>query len=221
MSFKDIIKGSILDNFANQAFTIKETAYLLIVSMLVGMFIFIIYRLVCRSGFYSKAFNISLVVMPVITATIIVTIQTSVVVSLGMVGALSIVRFRTALKNPLDLIFMFWSISAGIVTGAGLPAVVCIMSLVVAIILLLLNLLPVGAHGKLLNICTKENAADVEEIVKQFDKKAKLKSQSFNGQYTNMLFIVSSKCGIAMFDGLKKNKQIISFTVVEQEEQQF
>ena len=221
MSFKDIIKKSILDNFVNSTFSVKEIMYLLSISVIVGIFIFIIYRMVCKMGFYSKAFNTSLVIMPVITATIIITIQSSIVVSLGMVGALSIVRFRTALKNPLDLIFMFWSISMGIVVGGGLPLVACIMSLIVAIILLVINVIPMGAHGKLLNICTKESATDVTEIVKQFDANAKIKSQSYNGQYTNILFIVSSKCGNEMCDLLTKNEKIISFSITAQEEHQF
>lgn len=221
MSFRDIIKKSILESFMDTSFSIREVIYYLLVSVIVGLFIFVIYRIVCRRGFYSKAFNISLVLMPVITATIIITIQTSVVVSLGMVGALSIVRFRTALKNPLDLIFMFWAISMGIVAGAGLPVVAGVMSLIVAIILLIMNLMPVGLNGKLLNICTMERAEEITAIVKKYDSGAKIKSQSYNGKYSNFLFVVSSRCGNEMFDSLKQNEKIVSFSIVNQEENQF
>lgn len=221
MSFKDIIKKSILENFANTSFSVKEVIYYLSVSVIVGFFIFLIYRVVCKRGFYSKAFSVSLMIMPVITATIIITIQTSVVVSLGMVGALSIVRFRTALKNPLDLIFMFWSISMGIVAGAGLPVIAGVMSLLVAIILLTTELIPMGRCGKLLNVCTQEEISSVSEIVRKYDSKTKIKSQSYNGKYTSVLYVISAKCGDELFDELKNDEKIISFSIVEQDEQQF
>lgn len=221
MSFKDIIKKSVLNNFSNSAFTVKEIVYLLGMSVLIGIFIFMIYRLVCKQGFYSKAFNMSLVIMPIITATIIITIQTSIVVSLGMVGALSIVRFRTALKNPLDLMFMFWSISMGIVIGAALPIVACVMSLIVAIIMLAMNIIPMGSKGKLLNITTEGTVSEITEIVKKFDAGAKIKSQSYNGKFTNILYIVSSKCDTEAFDEMSKNEKIMTISIVEQEESQF
>lgn len=221
MSFKDIIKKSILENYVNTTFSVKEVIYLLFVSLIVGIFIFFIYRLICNNGFYSKAFNISLILMPIITATIILAIQTSVVVSLGMVGALSIVRFRTALKNPLDLIFMFWSISMGIVVGAGLPLIAAIMSLIVATVLLVVNLVPMGSRKKLINITTQKGATEVIDFVKQYDPRVSIKSKSYNGKNTSILMVISSKCDNTLFDSLVENEDVVSISIVDQNEHQF
>ena len=94
--------------------------------------------------FYSKNFNISLAVMSLITAAIILAMQSNLVISLGMVGALSIVRFRTAIKDPMDLAFLFWSISIGIICGAGLYEIALVTSVGVTVFILVLDMLPVG-----------------------------------------------------------------------------
>ena len=120
MGFKDILKKSFLEGANVVDFSIASVALTLVVTAALGLYIYIVYRLISRKSFYSKSFNISLVAMAMITAAIILAIQSSVVISLGMVGALSIVRFRTAVKDPMDLVFLFWSISIGIICGAGL-----------------------------------------------------------------------------------------------------
>ena len=107
-------------------------------------YIFFIYRVVTRKTFYSKTFNISLAAIAIITAGIILAMQSNLVISLGMVGALSIVRFRTAIKDPMDLIFLFWAISIGIICGGGLYEVAVITSIIVTVCLLGLDLLPVA-----------------------------------------------------------------------------
>ena len=120
MSIQDVLKKSFLQGFQNTNLSMKTVALLLVAAGVLGIYLFFVYRIMTANTFYSKNFNVSLIMMCVITTAIIVTIQSSVVVSLGMVGALSIVRFRTAVKDPLDLIFMFWSISIGIICGAGM-----------------------------------------------------------------------------------------------------
>lgn len=221
MSVKEVIKKSVLENFTNTKLSVKEMIMLLAVSVCIGLFIYLIYRISCKNGFYSKAFNVSLVLMPVITATIIITIQVSVVVSLGMVGALSIVRFRTALKNPLDLMFMFWSISVGIVVGAGLPLIAVIMSVVVAVVLLVLNNISAFGHNKLISVNTVAEPKEIEELIKGFDKKAKKKSLNYNGKQVSLLFEVSLKDTDELFAALKANEKVNTISILEEEEQQF
>ena len=118
MSFKDIFKKSFLEGFASTEITTLTVVTALGVACLLALYIFFVYRVVTRKTFYSKNFNITLAGVTVITASLILTMQSSVVLSLGMVGALSIVRFRTAIKEPMDLMFLFWSISVGIICGA-------------------------------------------------------------------------------------------------------
>ena len=119
MSFKDIFKKSFLEGFASTEITTLTVVTALGVACLLALYIFFVYRVVTRKTFYSKNFNITLAGVTVITASLILTMQSSVVLSLGMVGALSIVRFRTAIKEPMDLMFLFWSISVGIICGSG------------------------------------------------------------------------------------------------------
>lgn len=221
MSAKDIIKKSVIENFTNTRLSVKEMIMLLGISVIIGLFIFVIYKLSCKTGFYSKAYNISLILMPVITATIIITIQSSVVVSLGMVGALSIVRFRTALKNPLDLVFMFWSISVGIVVGAGLPLIAIILSLVVAIVLLVFNSIPLLGRKKLLNVTSTLEPNEIDNLVNGITPNAKRKSLNYNGRQTSVLFEISSKDTDELFKALKANEKISGIQILESEDQQF
>ena len=108
----------------------------MMITVLISVYIFFIYRIANRTGFYSKNFNKTVALMGVITGAIVLSMQTSVFISLGMVGALSIVRFRTAIKEPLDLVFLFWSIAAGIVLAAGLIPLAVFGSVLIGVMLL-------------------------------------------------------------------------------------
>ena len=119
MSFKDIFKKSFLEGFSSAEITTPTIVIALGIACVLALYIFFVYRVVTRKTFYSKNFNITLAVITVITAALILTMQSSVVLSLGMVGALSIVRFRTAVKDPLDTAYMFWALTMGILLGAG------------------------------------------------------------------------------------------------------
>ena len=141
MSIQDVLKKSFLNQF-NSDLSTTSIVGTLILTALIGTYIFVIYRAVCRKAFYSKSFAISLPVISMITASIIISIQSSVVISLGMVGALSIVRFRTAVKDPMDLAFLFWTISVGIICGAGLFEVAVEASILITIVMLLLHFVP-------------------------------------------------------------------------------
>ena len=115
----DLIMKSFLEGYATSELNVGTMFFCMGIAAAIGLYIFLIYKLVNKNSFYNRNFNISLIALTVITAAIILTIQSNIVVSLGMVGALSIVRFRTAIKYPMDLVFLFWSISVGIICGAG------------------------------------------------------------------------------------------------------
>lgn len=132
MSFKDIFKNSFLNGFT-EGLDVKTIIIGLAITTLLACYIFFVYRIVTRKSFYSQNFNLSLISMAIITAAIILTIQSNIVLSLGMVGALSIIRFRTAIKDPLDLVFLYWSISIGIICGAGLSVIAVILFLTICI----------------------------------------------------------------------------------------
>lgn len=131
VNFQDVIKKSVLNLEAFQSVSLVDMFWGLLVAFSVGMFIYYVYRSCFRGVVYSHNYNVTFVLMTIITALIIMTISTNIVLSLGMVGALSIVRFRTAVKDPMDIIYMFWSVSAGIAAGAKIYPVAVFGSLVV------------------------------------------------------------------------------------------
>lgn len=134
MTFNDIFKSSFLEKAAE--FSALDVAIAMLLSFAIGLFIFYVYKKTFAGVMYSASFGVSIMAMTLITTLIILAVTSNIVLSLGMVGALSIVRFRTAVKEPLDIAFLFWSISAGIVVGAGLIPLAVIGSVFIGIILL-------------------------------------------------------------------------------------
>ena len=163
MSLFEIFKKAFLEGFANTEITIYIVIASLTITSILALYIFFVYRVVTRKTFYSKSFNISLAGTAVITAAIILTIQSSIVVSLGMVGALSIVRFRTAVKDPIDLMFLFWSISVGITCGAGLAEIGVVLSLILTVGIIILSLIPVARAPMILVV--NSNNLDAEQLI--------------------------------------------------------
>ncbi len=131
LNFKDLIKKSVLNMDTFEGVSLVDLLLGLLVAFLIGMFIYYVYQKCFRGVVYSHNYNVTFVLMTIITALIIMTISTNIVLSLGMVGALSIVRFRTAVKDPMDIMYMFWAVSAGIASGAKIYSVAIIGSLAV------------------------------------------------------------------------------------------
>ena len=182
MGFKDVFKKSFLEGFTSMDITTGKIAATLIVTALLALYIFAIYRLVTRKVSYSKNFNISLAVMSLITAAIILAMQSNLVISLGMVGALSIVRFRTAIKDPMDLAFLFWSISIGIICGAGLYEIALVTSVGVTVFILVLDMLPVGKAPMMLVVNSSEMNGEkaVLDVVGKYARYYKVKSRNLS-----------------------------------------
>lgn len=139
INFDDIIKKSILNSDTYTSVSVLEIFFGTLASFIVGLFIYYVYKKTFRSVVYSHNFNVTLVLMTMITSLVIMTISTNIVLSLGMVGALSIVRFRTALKDPLDIVFLFWAITAGIAIGANVYPVAIFGSIFISIAVFFLS----------------------------------------------------------------------------------
>ena len=134
MTFSDIFKSSYLDNI--NSVTVTDMLIALALAFGVGLFIFYVYKKTYQGVMYSSSFGVTLIALTMITALVILAVTSNVVLSLGMVGALSIVRFRTAIKEPLDIAFLFWSIAAGIVLAAGFLPLGVIGSLIIGVVLI-------------------------------------------------------------------------------------
>ena len=134
MNFNDLFKSSFLENISS--ITVLDMILTIVLSFGIGLFIFLVYKKTYRGVMYSAGFGTTLIALTMITAIVILAVTSNVVLSLGMVGALSIVRFRTAIKDPLDIAFLFWSIGAGIILAAGMIPLAVIGSVCIGVILL-------------------------------------------------------------------------------------
>lgn len=219
MSFTDMIKKSVLEGFAAADMSASYIAVVLLETFIIALYIFLIYRFITRSSFYNKGYAVSMAIISVVTAGIILAMQSNLVISLGMVGALSIVRFRTAIKEPMDLLFLFWSIGTGIVTGAGLFKLAIILSVFVTIGILVLNMIPAIASPELLVLKLSDNAAESKalDIVKKYSGAFKVDSKSATKASTTFIIEVKSKDGSTMVNELCATEGVTSATLMKHE----
>ena len=134
MGFNDIFRSSFLENVSSVS--LLDMGIALALAFCLGLFIFLVYKKTFNGVMYSSSFGVTLIALTMITTVVILAVTSNVVLSLGMVGALSIVRFRTAIKEPLDIAFLFWSIAVGIVLAAGMIPLAVIGSVIIGVILL-------------------------------------------------------------------------------------
>lgn len=180
MSFTDLFKKSALEKFQTGNLTTTSMVITLAMAILIGLFIYFIYRINSKSGFYNRSFNKSLATLPLITAAIMLAMSCNLTISLGMVGALSIVRFRNAIKDPADLTYLFWSIASGIVIGANLFKLALFLSLAVAVLVSFLDLLPAFRAPCVLVVSGKDIGTEKEltACIKEFSKSSKIRSRN-------------------------------------------
>ena len=192
-TFTDIIKNSFLEETAD--FSIAAASVSLLSALFIGLFIFFIYKKTYAGVMYSKPFNTSLVLLSVLTTFVILAVTSNVVLSLGMVGALSIVRFRTAIKAPLDLVFLFWSISVGIILGAGLYSLAFLGSAFITVILLVLTGKVDSSAPYILMLQLENENAELQatEIIKNRFGKVIVKSKSITDGQPELIYEVKVK----------------------------
>lgn len=199
MHFNDIFKASFLER--NATFSVVDTVISLALACALGLFIYMIYKKTYNGVLFSRSFGISLVALTMIATFVILAVTSNVVLSLGMVGALSIVRFRTAVKDPLDIVYLFWAIGVGIVLGACLYPLAIIGSLIVGGILYLFSKKQTDGDAYILILAfsepeTEQNAGSV---VKQYTNKISVKSKTVTRDYTEVTYAVSLKNGDTAF----------------------
>ena len=190
MSFSDIFKSSFLENVT--AVSLPEMLIALALSFGVGLFIFLIYKKTYQGVMYSSGFGVALLALTMITTLVILAVTSNVVLSLGMVGALSIVRFRTAIKDPLDIVYLFWAIAVGIVLGAGMYPLAVIGSLIVGAILLVFVNAKSSDCEYIVVVECKDDAAEKKavDLIKEGTKKCNLKSKTVTRGYIEITYEV-------------------------------
>ena len=215
MSFKDMIKTSVLNNMTSDI-SLKRMAVVLAISMILGLYVFIIYRIAVNNEFYSKDFNRSLVLMSVVTAAIVLALQSNLVISLGMVGALSIVRYRTAIKNPIDLLFLFWAISIGIICGAGLYILAALLCIVVTIGLFITEKMarPVALGLIVINCDSIDDANIITDLVKPYTSFLRIKNKISYPGNVELVMEYKTKDDAALEKALDSANEVKGFSVM-------
>ena len=178
LNFSDIFKSSFLENVASVS--ILDMVIAVALSFCLGLFIFFVYKQTCQTIMYSSSFGVTLVALTMITAFVILAVTSNVVLSLGMVGALSIVRFRAAIKEPLEIAYLFWAIAAGIVLAAGLIPLAVFGSIVIGVVLLVFVNRKSHFNPYIIVLRVKDRDAEKKavEMIKSNVKKFGVKSKS-------------------------------------------
>ena len=178
MNFNDIFKSGFLENVSS--ISVLDMILTIVLSFGIGLFIFLVYKKTYRGVMYSSGFGTTLIALTMITSIVILAVTSNVVLSLGMVGALSIVRFRTAIKDPLDIAFLFWAIGAGIILAAGMIPLAIIGSLCLGIILLVFVNLKSHTHPYMvvLNCANHDAEVKVKEFLEKNVARSTVKSKS-------------------------------------------
>ncbi len=217
MSFVDVIKKSVVNQFTG-TISVQSILLSLITAFMISVFIIWIYKKTYTGVVYSKSFSLSILMLALVTTLIIQTISSNIALSLGMVGALSIVRFRTAVKEPVDTGFMFWAITAGIMAGANLYLASIIGSLMLGILYYICYMMGLKMNSKYLVIVKYDDSVedDIKNILSKL-KKYKLKSKSKSKNNVEMTFEVELNDGtqklvdkISKIDGVQ-NCSLISY----------
>ena len=207
--------GNIFNTYSNSAVDTSKILSVLIMALILSFFEFAVYRLVSHRAFYNKSFNICIVIIPFFVATIILCLQSNIVITLGTIGALAILRFRTAVKDPVDMLYLLWSVHIGIVCGCQLYEVALLTSLAVTIVLILMNYAAVGR--KPLVLVLQCSYGEEQEIVKSIGKitsKYKIKSRNYTSDTVNFVIELSIKDTQPLMEELKKHN-VQKFSVIE------
>ncbi len=213
-TFDEIFKSKFLENLT--AVSITDVVLALLAAFILGLFIYMIYKKTFTGVMYSEPFNLSLLLLTMLTTFIILAVTSNVVLSLGMVGALSIVRFRTAIKDPLDLVFLFWAIGGGIVLGAGLFPLAIVGSLLIGLVLIFKG--KGSTHQPYMVICNLDQV-DTEEkvwaVLNQQALKLRLKSKTHSADNLELIFELQLKDSNALFiNDIAKIKGVTNIQLV-------
>lgn len=211
------ILNHISDSFRNQEITTSMLLSVLLVVGLLALYEFFVYQVVLHRSLYNKAFNISIAVLPFFISTIIMCLQSNLVITLGTIGALAIIRFRTAVKDPVDLIFILWAIHIGITCGCRLYEMAIVTSLVATVVLVILNHInrSMNSHILVVHCKSADNEAAVIELLKNHVKRYRIKSRNHTEKGMDYVFEIITKEAGALSSILEKEKGIERFSLME------
>ncbi|MBR1376728.1 MAG: DUF4956 domain-containing protein [Bacilli bacterium] len=207
---------SIGDNYQNVSVDTTTILSVLLVVLLLSIYEFIVYRYVSHRSFYNRSFNITITILPFFISTIILCLQSNIVITLGTIGALAIIRFRTAVKDPVDMLYILWSIYIGIICGCQLYEVAVLTSLIVTVLLIILQNISFGKAPFILIIHTKDSGEDkIESIIQKNSKDYRIKSRSYTSNGVDFAIELSTKDIKKLKNELKQSKDVEKFSIIK------
>lgn len=215
MDIEQILSG-IEAGFKNEQISTSAIVTVLLVASALSIYEFLIYRFVSKRSFYVKQFNIALAVIPIFIATIIMALQSNIVITLGTIGALAIIRFRTAVKDPIDMLYLLWSVHNGIVCGTGLYEVGILTSIVATVLVLVLDILPLKKAPYLLVI----NAEDIKtetiivSTIKEYSCYQRIKSRNITNNGLDMIIEMRTKHESELLEKVSKIPGVKNMSLV-------
>ena len=215
MNIIDAIKNSVVQEFTG-TIAVNEILFSLLFAFLISIFIIFVYRKTYTGVVYSKSFSLCLILLAMVTSVVIRTINSNLSLSLGMVGALSIVRFRTAIKEPVDTVYMFWAISVGIMTGAGIYLVAVLSSVGIGLFYFISYMMGFKLSTQYLLI-VKYNIKDDNEVTEKVKNlgKTKLKSKNITKDVVEISYEVEVKDNIEeILKDFENNEKIINVSII-------
>ena len=203
ITFSDLISSSTMNLNSGSSLTVFDIFIALFASLICAAIISYTYKNTYQGVLYQKSFNLSLILISLITTSVIMVISGNLVLSLGMVGALSIIRFRSAVKDPIDIVFMFWAVSIGIANGVAAFKVSFSTSIIISVVIILIKKIPLSSKPFILIIKTNVgNEKILDKIISTESNQYFLKSKNINGNHEELIFEIRIK------DDLKITKKI-------------
>lgn len=217
MGLIEAIINNINNSFQNQEITTSVLLAVLVIVGVLALYEFFVYQVILHRSLYNKAFNISIAVLPFFISTLILCLQSNLVITLGTIGALAIIRFRTAVKDPVDLIFILWAIHIGITCGCQLYEMAIVTSLIATIILVILNRVNIKMRSHILVVHCKsaENESGIVNLLEKYTKKYRTKSRNHTEKGMDFVFeIVTKEAGI-LAEEMEKEEGVERFSLME------
>ena len=207
---------NIINSYANESLTTSTILSVLIVVAVLSIYEFFVYRMVSHRSFYNKSFNITTAILPFFISTIILCLQSNLVITLGTIGALAIIRFRTSIKDPVDMLYLLWSVFIGIICGCQLFEVGVLTSIVVTIMLIVLEHINFGKKSFVLIVrSTKDTENDLTQIFKNKKISYRFKSRNYTSKGFDYAIELTYKNIQELNNELSKNKKINKYSIIE------
>lgn len=211
------IRDHIMSNLQNQEITTSVLLSVLLVVGILALYEFFVYQVILHRSLYNKAFNVSIAVLPFFIATIILCLQSNLVITLGTIGALAIIRFRTAVKDPVDLIFILWSIHIGITCGCQLYETAIATALVATVVLVVLSRInrSMKSHVLVIHCPSADDEREILSLVQENTKRYRTKSRNYTEKGMDYIFEIVSEDVTDFIQKMENNAHIERFSLME------